>query len=153
MINIIIEWTKPILISVLTAIITVKLSLKKFRSEKWWERKADTYSKIIEVIHQLKNYAEQKLKVEYKDIELSPQKEQELARQYEEAHKELIKALDIGSFIISEKALKVLETYQNRPRLSWEENALFDIIEQDIKHLKECLCDFKKAAKKDLKLK
>lgn len=149
----IVEWIQPIFIAVITAIVTVQLSLKRFRSEKWWEKKADAYSKIIDAIHSLKDYNEQKLRAEYREAELSPEKEHELLRQYENAHREFIKALDVGSFIISADALKILETYQNRPRLNWDENPLFDIIEEDLKHIKECLQSFKLAAKKDLNIK
>jgi hypothetical protein len=35
-----------ILIAAATSWITVQLSLKRFREEKWWERKADAYSNI-----------------------------------------------------------------------------------------------------------
>ena len=52
------ELIQPIFISVLVAIITVKLSLKKFRSEKWWEKKVEVYSKIIDALHHLKNYCD-----------------------------------------------------------------------------------------------
>lgn len=34
--------------SIITAIATVRLSLSRFRSERWWERKADAYSRLIE---------------------------------------------------------------------------------------------------------
>ena len=34
-----------------TAYLTVKFSLKKFFTEKWWERKADAYSNIVECLY------------------------------------------------------------------------------------------------------
>lgn len=144
---------QPIFISILVAVITVKLSLKKFRSEKWWEKKAEAYSKIVDALHQLKNYCEQKLPAEYGEPSLSPEKEKELGQQHQTAYRELVKALDVGSFIITDEAVKILETYQNRPGLNYYENSLCDIIECDLKYIKECLRDFKLAAKKDLGIK
>lgn len=144
---------QPIFISILVAVITVKLSLKKFRSEKWWEKKTEAYSKIVDALHQLKNYCEQKLPAEYGEPSLSSEKEKELGQQYQTAYRELVKALDVGSFIITDEAVKILETYQNRPELNYYENPLCDIIECDLKYIKECLRDFKLAAKKDLGIK
>lgn len=147
------EIIQPIFISVLVTIITVKLSLKKFRSEKWWEKKAEAYSKIVDILHQLKNYCDQKLPASYGELNLSPEKENELAEQYKIAYRELVKALDVGSFIISEEAVKILETYKNRPQLDFADNPLCEIIECDLKYIKECLQDFRIAAKKDLGIK
>lgn len=147
------EIIQPIFISIIVAVITVKLSLKKFRSEKWWEKKAEAYSKIVDALHQLKNYCEQKLPAEYGEPSLSPEKEKELGQQYQTAYRELVKTLDVGSFIITDEAVKILETYQNRPELNYYENPLCDIIECDLKYIKECLRDFKLSAKKDLGIK
>ena len=143
----------PIIIS----IITVKISLKKFRTEKWWEKKAETYSIVIDSLHKLKNYCEQKLAAEENNIYsntpvqgLSKEKEMALHKQYMQAHQEVIRVIDVGSFIISKSALSVLEIYKNRPELDWGENDLIDIITQDLKHTTSCLENFKKEAKKDL---
>ncbi len=144
------EITKIVLIPVLTAIITVKLSLNKFRTEKWWEKKAETYSGIVDALHKLKNYCEQKLEAEYRPDSIFEGKEEELQYQYKLAYQEVIKAIDVGSFIISNKALTVLLDYENRPRLSWNENPLSEIIDNDLKYTKLCLEIFKKEAKKDL---
>jgi hypothetical protein len=39
------------------AVLTLKLGLGKFRSEKWWERKAATYVNVIEAMHDMYAYA------------------------------------------------------------------------------------------------
>ena len=45
-----------IIIAAVSAWVTVQLSLRKFRKEKWWERKADTYSNVIEALYNSKAY-------------------------------------------------------------------------------------------------
>ncbi|MDP8212111.1 MAG: hypothetical protein P9X22_02315 [Candidatus Zapsychrus exili] len=147
------ETIKQICISFLMVIITVQLSLRKFRTEKWWEKKAEAYAKIIDAIHHLKNYCEQKLNAEYEHSELSPERENELWQQYKTALRELARAIDVGSFIITNEAVEALETYQNRPELSWNENSLWSVIEHDLKYTKKCLHDFKIIAKNDLRIK
>ncbi len=40
-----------IVIAVISSLIATHLALKRFRTEKWWERKVDAYLKIIEALH------------------------------------------------------------------------------------------------------
>lgn len=151
------EITKTFFIPIIIALITVKISLRKFRTEKWWEKKAETYSSVIDALHKLKNYCQQKLVAEYRpssygENNLSKEREGELYNQYKQAHQEVIRAIDVGSFIISEAALKVLSVYQNRPEPDWDTGWLGNIIAQDFKYIATCLEDFKKEAKKDLSI-
>jgi hypothetical protein len=45
------NFATPPVVAVLTAIITVQLSFRRFQAERWWDRKADAYSRIIEALH------------------------------------------------------------------------------------------------------
>jgi len=41
-------------VSIITAVVTVKLSIKQFYSQRWWEKKAEAYSHIIENLSYLR---------------------------------------------------------------------------------------------------
>ena len=43
-----------IVIAAASALITVRLSLKRFRAERWWERKVSAYTDTLEALHSLK---------------------------------------------------------------------------------------------------
>ena len=45
-----------ILVAVVVAVITVRLSMKSFVSQRWWERKAEAYSKIMEQLSYCEHY-------------------------------------------------------------------------------------------------
>lgn len=139
-------------IAFFTAIITVRLSLRRFHAEKWWEKKVEAYSRIVDTLHYVKNYCEQKYDAEFDSNIISEEKENELRKQYKLAAKELAKATDIGSFIICDKAAEILNKYRQRPQLSWDEYSLPEVIENDLKYVSECLEEFKVIAKKDLKV-
>src|SRR6266536_1374619 len=47
-----------LVIAVVTAIITVRLALRRFYSERWWERKAQAYSDILEALYISQAYAD-----------------------------------------------------------------------------------------------
>ena len=40
----------PILVAIITSVVTVRLSVRAFSSQRWWERKADAYSSIINAL-------------------------------------------------------------------------------------------------------
>ena len=46
--------------------------------------------------------------------------------------------------------IKILETYQKRPGLNWNETSYFDALNHDFEYLEKCLSKFKIAAKRDL---
>ena len=45
-----------IAIAILSSFITVRLSLARFRSEKWWEKKVTSYEKVIEAFYFSKKF-------------------------------------------------------------------------------------------------
>ena len=49
---------QSIVIALVTAYVTVRLSLKQFYSQRWWEKKAEAYSAIIHSLYQMKAYVE-----------------------------------------------------------------------------------------------
>lgn len=48
----------PLVVSIPTAIISVKLALRKFKSEKWWDKKLSCYIEITEALSVIINYAD-----------------------------------------------------------------------------------------------
>jgi hypothetical protein len=47
-----------IVIAAVNSWITVQLSLRRFRTERWWERKVEAYERIIAALHPTKAYAD-----------------------------------------------------------------------------------------------
>ena len=67
-----------LVVGVCTAIITVRLSLRRFRSERWWERKADVYSRIVEALHNAMEYCEAMSDESLTKIEITPDRKAQL---------------------------------------------------------------------------
>jgi len=110
--NVILDIIKSLLIgagvSGITAWITVKLALRRFYTEKWWERKAQAYSEIIGSLAKMricfdKWWDEQ---LEYKKT--SPEARKRVNEEYTSAKRVIENAVAVGSFIVSEEAAEVL---------------------------------------------
>jgi hypothetical protein len=94
-----------ILIAAVSSWITVQLSLRRFRSERWWERRAAAYERVIEALHDLKVFADNHLEAEYKGREFPEEEDKELRARSKAAHEEVAKTIDIGAFLLSDEAL------------------------------------------------
>ena len=142
-----------IVIAVVSSWITVQLSLRKFRSERWWERKAETYSRIIEALHNSKAFADTYLEAESEGRELE-KKDKELLRQRSEAaHEEISKAMDIGAFLLSNKAQARLKQYQKEAEQAGQQQSWFEYLDADWAATDKCLNDMIEIAKHDLRTK
>lgn len=101
-------------IAAVSSWITVRLSIRQFRSQRLWEKKVETYQKIIEAFHKSKNYSSEYLTTEIKGREVSEARGAELVKQSKEAHHEISKARDVGRFLLSDKAVSILDEFKKK---------------------------------------
>ena len=101
-----------IVASIITAIITARLALRRFYSEKWWEKKAEAYSAIIESLHHMKRYYDEELHAAMAGREVPEDREKVLVEESRKAHDELKKRIDIGQFVLSEEAVVELAAFE-----------------------------------------
>jgi hypothetical protein len=142
-----------IVIAAVSSWITVQLSLRKFRSERWWERRVEAYSKAIEALHNSKAFAHHHLEAEDKGRKLSEERKTELKHNAKAAHDEILKAISVGSFLLSEGALSRLEKYQREVEQASKQQTWYDYIDEVWYANDQCLKDFIEIARRDLKAK
>lgn len=142
-----------IVIAALSAWITVQLSLRKFRTERWWELKVESYQKVIEALHFAKTYPDKYLDATMEGRSLPEERQNELFNQAKKGADEIDKAIDVGEFTLSEKALARLREYQNEINEHRKHKNLWIYLEGQIKASKDCLSDFIEIAREDLKAK
>lgn len=154
------EWLKPFLTSslpslvvgVLTALISVRLSLRRFHAERWWERKADAYSKIIEALYNAAEYCHLRSVEDMNGVELTKERSDQLDSDYCKASVELKQSTGIGAYIISREAADILTKLQQRKRLDSSQLARFEFYETECAAYREALDRIRTLAKKDLKV-
>ncbi|MBN1364837.1 MAG: hypothetical protein JW976_08535 [Syntrophaceae bacterium] len=142
-----------IVIAAVSSWITVQLSLKRFRSERWWERKAQAYEKIIGALHDSKAFADKHLEAEYRGGKIAEEKDKELRARSKVAHEEIEKAIDTGSFLLSDEALSRLKQYQKDMEKASDTQMWFEYLEGDLAATSNCLKDLIQISKKDLRAK
>jgi hypothetical protein len=138
-------------IAALSSLITVRLSLARFRTEKWWEKKVSAYEKVIEAFHGSKRFSTEHMEAECSGKEIAKERDEELRTIAKAAREEILKATDIGSFILSDEALIILKEYENESAKSSECHTWFEYLDSDWgvvdKYMKKIIAE----AKRDLK--
>jgi hypothetical protein len=139
-----------IVIAAVSAWITVQLSLRQFRAERWWERKAEAYERIIGAFHDFKIFASRQA-AELQKKEMSEEAGATLRARARKADDDILKAIDIGALYLSDEAQSRLRQYQNEERSAQDLNTWFGYLEADRNAADACLKDMIKIAKRDLR--
>lgn len=142
-----------IVIAVLSAWLTVKFALRRFYSEKWWERKATVYTAIFEALHHVRNCADHQLVFSQRDIGMPEAADTELTKLMSNAIADLRKYFDIGTFILSQEAVDVIAVFMRdldeaTKVINWEPHLALKI-----DAVEKCLTSLRPVAKMDLVLK
>lgn len=152
-VNLLIDLLPSLAIAVITALVTVRLSLKRFYSERWWERKADTYSRIVESLHQMKAYCEDQMEYIEMGQELENDKENELRLKFKKSSDEIRRAIDIGSFFISLESQKIVQRLKDDIEKATQEPSFYEYLNSKLKCVNTSLNHIQTQAKKDLGVK
>lgn len=139
-----------IVTAVLASYLAARWSLRKFYSEQWWQRKERAYTEIIDALYDLIQYCEIKKEYYGDGTDHSEEKENELWESYRQAYWKIKRATDIGEFVVSSQAAKILKELRARPRLDWDENPSWEIYAQEYNYYREALDKIVRVAKKDL---
>lgn len=140
-------------IAIFTSILTVRLAIRRFHEEKWWEKKQETYSNLLEALHHLKNYAAEHYEGQMNPDHITDEKRDELTKDWKRFSRELGKLRDLASFQLSNEAVAILDEYERKKVESQKSENIFDWIDGDLAAVSECLEKLKKEAKRDLRVK
>ena len=150
------EWLKLVLpgaLGLLTAVFAAMLSarwaVRRAYQEKWWEKKHQAYSEIIESLHDHLRHADLCAQ-EYMSDRSDEAKSKEFAARSSEAHWRIKKAIDMGSLMITSEAIDILKALYSRKRLKWEENSPLDIYDEDCDHYRKAIQAICKIARHEL---
>ena len=142
-----------LIIAVVASIVTVRLSLRRFYSEKWWERKADTYSSIVEALYNMKAYIEAYRDAIAEGKDFKKDSTHEVVRKAAEGRDQVFRAAAIGSFIISDEAAASLGHLRNEIMMEMQTGSLFSELDEHAAIVTRYLQQLRDIAKKDLNVK
>jgi hypothetical protein len=137
-------------VSVVTALLTVKLSLKQFRSGRWWERKAEAYTRIMEQLTLMEYCLDAWTDAELAFRSLGPEEQRKLSDEWRQAKRSVVAAAQAGSYLVSDGAAAALRELV--PELSERSSGgdVFAEMDNQAAAVRDCVVRVRDAAKKDL---
>jgi cell fate (sporulation/competence/biofilm development) regulator YlbF (YheA/YmcA/DUF963 family) len=151
MMEIFLKVLSGIAIAAVSSWITVQLSRYKFRSERWWEKKVEAYERVIEAFHNSKKFDSEHMTAEERGRDVDEARDAELRKLAKEARDEILKASDIGSFVLSENALKILARYEAESKNAPRQDTWYEHLDTAWSLTNSYMKEFIAEAHKDLK--
>jgi hypothetical protein len=141
-----------LVVAVVSSVLTVRLALRRFYSEKLWERKSAAYTMIIEALHHVREYTDTNLQFSYRGKELPEDGDKALTENLRRAMADLRKQRDIGSFVISEDATACLNRLFSELDRSTQTHDWTEHLEMKLAAVDGCLGEMRRMAYEDLSL-
>ena len=111
----------------------------------------EAYERVISALHDSKVFAARHAEAELEHTELPEETSKELRARARVAHDEILRARDIGAFLLSEDALRRLMQYKQEEDEAQRANTWFDYLEADWAATDTCPKDIIQIAKRDLR--
>jgi len=140
-------------IAFLSSFITVKLAFVKFKSEKWWEKKAEVYTEAISALHDIKVFFEENMDACHAQEEMNSEHFNKLDTSLNLAMSNLKRITNFNIFILSKKAFSCLEKYISDMSKTKNEISLTTYLDDSLSFTYKCIAEMIKIAKKDLGVK
>lgn len=95
----------------LAAVATVWLSLRQFQQQRWWERRLDAYTKVVEALHHMSNALEAYLMATGVGAEpVTGERKATLDAEYSKANANLSRLIDMGDLLLRPRAIRELRS-------------------------------------------
>ncbi|WP_309044217.1 hypothetical protein [Marinobacter sediminicola] len=98
-----------ILLSVAAAFLGAWLASRRFRNERWWEKKSEAYSELVEALHDMRWPSSEHFDAGIEHRDLPEEYSQELWQEFRKARKVVWKITESSSFLISSDVLKAVQ--------------------------------------------
>ena len=150
--NWIIELVKLGIVGLIAGLFALYRAKQEFISQRWWERKADTYTRIIEALWQILDYYKQRCEEVENYREISDERKKEILKQWHQGQREIKKVTEIGAFLVSDETIAALKKLWKKSEPAPDPDDWFGQLENDYIATEACIATVIKSAKKDLQV-
>ena len=135
----------------LSAFLGAWLALRRYRSERWFDRKLAMYTAVFDAMNELYEEMDQLMDEEiHPNVGLTPKYRTALATASAKARLRLRKASRLGAFTISREAEAILVRLLGQLDQAVGEEGYFDILDKRAATISAGLAELKTAARRDL---
>lgn len=148
------RFVQDIIIALIPAVILsiiAYLTVRQFYSQRWWEKKVEAYSHIIEHLSYLQYYLGEWFDEGIGEKKLGDEDKKRLSEGYRQAREFITKAAAIGIYIVSDDTSSTLEKLLHELEKKDSKGDWVGDINRCYASVKECIEKIREYAKIDLK--
>lgn len=139
-----------LLVAIPTSILTVALAFRRYKSEKWWDRKAQCYCETINAMNEIIVVCDAFIDEQVHGVTLRKAEKEALSERYRKGKAFCFTQINIGRLFMSEEAHNILMGFE-RALFVVESETDSEVIMQGIREVTEgCLNAILPIAQKDL---
>lgn len=136
----------------LAAILAAHLAMRRFREEKWWQRKSEIYSELINELHELKYPKVRFFDSLAEGVKIEDDEAHELIRQEKDSQVKVFQVAERSSFVLNKSVLseiRKMDQYLNRAK---KQESAIEQYQDEIHAIDECILRVKAIGRKDLQI-
>jgi len=144
------SFVSALALAVLSALVSVQLALRRFRAERWWERKAEAYSALLIALFDVQRSLDYEIRRIEEGAQLSESYLKDLKDRSRAGYTEIRKAGVIGTFLFGAEAatrINQLVDSLDTPKHGLD---FYEEVGEDFDAVRSALVDLKQIAKRDL---
>ena len=141
-----------ITVGAVTSWVTVRLSLHRFREEKWWELRVRAYERVVDALHDSKVYSSAKIDATIQGTKSPDETNKALTDRAIKATQEIERAADLGAFLLGNEARERLKQYLIEKEEAIQIGEWMSLLEGTWAAADTCLQDIIELARQDLRI-
>ncbi len=126
------------------------LGAKRFRNERWWERKVESYTDLIEALHEMKWPTGKYIDTVIENRKLSDNDWEEYWKIFDGGSKNARNVAERSSFLISSEVLREIREMEKQLSIAQDFNNSFDYLNKAYEAIDKCLQKVKEIGAKEL---
>lgn len=138
-------------VGVVSAMFTTFLARKRFVSERWWDRKADAYTHILDALVSMHRYHEAYYDDLTHESELSDERKAELTAEWKVAWRQVDNAIRLGAFVVCEDAHAALSRLRAATR-GVHPHDFFGLVDAEYAATTKCIGEIREIGRTDLRV-
>lgn len=137
-------------ISVGGAFLAAFLAGRRFRTEKWWERKATAYSELVEALHIMKWPSSEHIDAEMEHRKIPEKEAEEQWDQFKMARRNVWRIADTSAFLVSPQVLEAVQQLERDLSKATSAVSYWEHLDTEHKAVQQCLDKIKALGRKEL---
>ena len=139
-------------ISVGGAFLAAHLAAKRFRTEKWWERKASAYGELVDALHKMKWPPSEHMDAEIEGRDIPDNESERQWEEFKAARRNVWRIADSASFLVSEKVLESVQQMERDLGKATNSQSWFEHLDEQYSAVNNCLARVKEIGRIELGL-